>query len=833
MDSSIMTDKQEDESIITPSQPPTNIITVKNQYTVKDQDEMLTLAQKKFDDLRRKNKERVRSSRYQRLSRGGSRISKPNHEQTKVNQVLSSLLYLSLMMHKVDDMKKILRHCNSNTYDEWIVLLGSLHSPIFHMRERRIQNERVKKIFDRKNKYKIQYEETKVDLVKSQDILQELSKTMAKLTEDNRTTHVLLNERRNVEKDLASTRTESEMRQNKLLKQEDAIKELKSECSQLHVNIEKLQAEHGKLLQSITTHENNAEITANDIVALRNDIDVKCKQEQEYKCLIVALEKDLEAHRKQYSQEQQLHETTKHDKQAQLQESKSQLVESQSLLKVSENNLQQTELKKSEEISVLQQKMADVSTHAATQTAELAMIRQQLVQTRKDLDSKATDLKEALDIIKVETDRNQCLQEKQSSLMKDIVALNASVETAKADNHHLTQSVATLENNLKSGVSAADEKVNGIKCELVTNELQLIKTEKEVSVLNCTISSLEKSLSEALQLKTSAKEQKQKILDGEAKSINLSIEKLAAENLQITQMMALMKDSLMQDVHNALEQRKVSEDKAALLQKQLVRAEKEIAVLMCTKATLETSLSEAVKLKTSAEEQKQNLIDGKTETFYLSFEKLTEENCRINKMMTSMKESLMQDVHNAIEQQKNAEEKAGKLQKQLVEAEKEITILKSTNKSFEKSLSEALESKISAEKQKQQLIDDDTNSFNSSIQKLSSDNLRLTEMMASMKDTLLYSVRSAIEEHKILGQNSNSCVSFEHVKIEDVDNNRDIDQKPLNRSSETDMDLRKETYIVNDVETAKDKGNVVAAATEAAQLVVNMALKIAIDKIST
>ena len=98
-----MTDK-EDETVAT-LQPPTRIITVKNEYTVKDQDEMLILAQRKFDYLRRKNRERAKSSRYQRLSRGG-RMTKSNNEQTKVSQLLSSLLYLSLMMHKVDAMKK-------------------------------------------------------------------------------------------------------------------------------------------------------------------------------------------------------------------------------------------------------------------------------------------------------------------------------------------------------------------------------------------------------------------------------------------------------------------------------------------------------------------------------------------------------------------------------------------------------------------------------------------------------------------------------------------------------------------------------------------------------
>lgn len=833
MDSSIMTEK-EDETVAT-SQPPTRIITVKNEYTVRDQDEMLALAQKKFDYLRRKNRERAKSSRYQRLSRGG-RMVKSNHEQTKVSQLLSSLLYLALMMHKVDDMKKILEHRDSNLFSEWVILLGSLHSPVFHMRERRIQNERVKKIFNRKHMYKVRYEETKADLIKSQDTLQDLSQSLSKLTEDNKIAHVLLNERRDIEKDLASTRSESENRELQIVKHEDSIKELKSECYELHTIVESLKAENGKLIQSIKTHEQSDESNENEISSLKKDVKEKCEQIHQCECRIVSLEKDIEAYRIQLSQEQESHKTTKEVHESQLEESKSKQIDMKSRLTITETNTKQIELKLYQEISILQQKVADAKSHAATQTAELAMKQLQLDQTRKDLDSETAALKEALNTIKSETGKNQSLQQKQISAMKDIAALEASVQKGQSDNVHLTQSIATLESNIKDKSLETESKVNGLKDKLKGNELNLVKAEKDVAVLNNTIFTLERSLSEALQLKTSAEEQKQKLLDGEANSVNLSIEKLTGENLRITQMMSSMKDSLMQDVHTALEQQKAVEEESDSLRKELVETEKEVAVLKCTKVSLEKSLSEALEMKTSAEEQKQKLIEGETNTFKSSIEKLTEDNYRNNKMMTSMKDSLMQDIHNAIEEQKVSEEKEDKLQKELLKAEKEITSLKYAKKSLEISLSGALESKTSVEEQRKKLFDEKENNFNSSIQKLSSENLRLTEMMSSMKDSLVQDVCCALQKQKEVDQNSISQNTFKDAK-----HNFD---KTSGKSLETDNDLKENQImamgemiikddIKNDTNISIAEENIEeSVVAKEAKTVVNMAVQIAIDKVS-
>jgi hypothetical protein len=747
MDSTIMTDK-EDESLMT-STPPTRIITVKNQYTVKDQDEMLSLAQQKFDFMIRRNRERARSSRYQRLSRGGNnRLSKPNPEKTKIHQLLSSLLYLSLMMHKVDEMKKILEHRDLNLYNEWNVLLQQLHSPVFHMKERRIQNARVKKIFKRKDKYKNDYEETKSFLVKSQDTLKELSQAMAKLTEDNKKTHDILNEKRNVEVDLASARKESEIRQNQLLAKEDEINNFKSDCSQLHSTIESLQNEQGKLLNSIQTYKTNSEDATKEIAKFRDDLDAKMKQIKELECQSMALQKDLDALSIQLTLEQSSHASTKESQETQLIESKAQWKETHSLLKTTQDTLTQFELKKSEEVSNLQKDMTNAMNHSKVKSTELDRTQEELSKIRMDLDTKAKALSDTLELIKAERDISKSLEEKQSSAMKDMISLSVSLEKAKAENLLLAQTMARLEGDLKRKIIETDERVSKFEEELKVKNAKLVEAEKEVVILTCTNTSLEKSLSEAVKLKTCAEEQKQKLIDGETNSVNLSIEKLTEENLQITKMMGSMKDNLMQDVHNALEEQKLAEQKAISLQKQLIQTEKETAILKCTNVSLEKSLSEAVQLKTSAEEQNQKLIDGETNSVNLSIEKLAEENLRINKVMGSMKDSLLQDVHNALEQQKLAELKADSLQKQLIQTEKEVTILKCTNISLEKSLSDAVQLKTSAEAQKQKLIDVEANSLNSSIKKLSSDNLRLTEMMGSMKESLIKDVRNALEQQK-------------------------------------------------------------------------------------
>lgn len=788
-----MTDKG-DESVIT-SHPPTRIVTVKNEYTVKDQDEMLALAQKQFDYMRRKNRERARSSRYQLLSRG-SRITKPNQDQMKVRQLLSSLLYLSLMMHKVEDTKKILEHRDPNVYHEWIALLGSLHSPVFHMRERRIQNERAKKMFNRKNKYKAQYETAKADFVKSQESLQQVSHAVAKLSEENKAAHMLLNQQQNVEKDLASERSQSEMRQTLILKQEVVIRELKSECSELHKNIDLNQTENRELQQSIKIHENDAKKRANDISSLNDDIDLKRKQIQEFECRIVAIEKDLDCYRIQLNQELQAHESTK-------------------------SRLNETETRNNEKISVLQKQVMDAYNDVTSKTTELELTQKQLRQIQQDSDAKATALKEALAVLRAENDRNKCLEEQQNQNMRDIADLKVCVEKTKSENLQLTTSLSSSESNLRNEINNIHEEVKQLKHEVTTKEVQLANKEQEAAVLTSTITSLKQSLSEAVQSKMFAEEQKQKLLDGAMHTVNQSIEKLADDNLRITNMMNSIKNSIVQDLHDAIEKQKVSEGKAELLHNQLVQTEKEVAILTNAKASLEISLSDALTTISKAEELRQNVIDGEA-TSNVSIQKLSDEHLEINKMITSMKESLTQYVQTSLVQEKIAKEKANTLQSQLLEREKEIAILQVTNKSLQDSLSEALKMKTDVEHETQRLLNDEEITLKVSTEKLSSENVELSEMISSIKNSLMQDIQNALQQQQLstsiqnasfLGLTENVCApntgKFDHK----YDSGKD--KKTTKNAVSNDED---------------DLGNV---ATNEANVIVSKALDIAITKISS
>ena len=68
--------------------------------------------------------------------------------------LLSTLLYVALMAHKLEDMKRMLEKEDGDAYDEWRALLSTLHSPEFHARERIVQNRRLKRKFHRKRQYK-------------------------------------------------------------------------------------------------------------------------------------------------------------------------------------------------------------------------------------------------------------------------------------------------------------------------------------------------------------------------------------------------------------------------------------------------------------------------------------------------------------------------------------------------------------------------------------------------------------------------------------------------------------------------------------------------------
>lgn len=228
------------------SSPPTNII-VKDHFTTEDYDTMLKLARQKFDELRRISKDRgSASSRYTR-----ARTARISQDEVKITRLLSSLLYLSLMMNKVDDMKQALEHRDCTLYREWEGLFTSLHSPLFHLKERKLQNERSKKIFSRKLRYKDLYNETKETLHKASETSKQMSEAITKLTESNTNAQAKLEAQFDLEKRHIASEAKIEALKKSLEDKMDLLRASDAMKSALQCTISELQSDKSTLLKKM------------------------------------------------------------------------------------------------------------------------------------------------------------------------------------------------------------------------------------------------------------------------------------------------------------------------------------------------------------------------------------------------------------------------------------------------------------------------------------------------------------------------------------------------------------------------------------------------------
>ena len=80
-------------------------------------------------------------------------------KQSKNLQVYSTLLYLSLMMHKVEEIKMLLKENDAALYVENRLIFDSMKSPAFHLQHQAVNMAKAKKIFDRKQVYKLKFDE--------------------------------------------------------------------------------------------------------------------------------------------------------------------------------------------------------------------------------------------------------------------------------------------------------------------------------------------------------------------------------------------------------------------------------------------------------------------------------------------------------------------------------------------------------------------------------------------------------------------------------------------------------------------------------------------------
>ena len=119
---------------------------------------MAVLAQCKFNETR-KNLQSLKSAR--------SRGRKCGDDAP--DQLLSTLLYLSTMLDKVEGMKQMLRSDSPSLYQEWKPLLDALHCPSAQLREQSNQTKRIQRLHKRRGYYKDEFAKSKVETSKMQE----------------------------------------------------------------------------------------------------------------------------------------------------------------------------------------------------------------------------------------------------------------------------------------------------------------------------------------------------------------------------------------------------------------------------------------------------------------------------------------------------------------------------------------------------------------------------------------------------------------------------------------------------------------------------------------
>jgi len=141
--------------------------------------EMAALAQCKFNETRQ-NLQSFKSSRG--VARAGSKHAKQQKEHVSkslacsgsppdnvAQELLSTLLYLSTMLDKVDGIKDMLKCHNNTKYQEWRPLIDSLSSPASMLRKESNQNERIKRLEKRRRHYKDEVGKSKMEATKMQE----------------------------------------------------------------------------------------------------------------------------------------------------------------------------------------------------------------------------------------------------------------------------------------------------------------------------------------------------------------------------------------------------------------------------------------------------------------------------------------------------------------------------------------------------------------------------------------------------------------------------------------------------------------------------------------
>ena len=228
-------------------------------FSTRHQDSLVELAQKKFNETKQELNDKKHAYMYT------SRSLAIDDDKKEASQLLSTLLYLCVMMEKVDGIKQMLLHQNPKLYEEWRSLFDSLHSPSSKLQERLVHNDRVKQTYRRKQYYKGELEKTQNDhekfMVEAERIQQE-----SKLSDEQLNSTI-------------STLTDT------LSKLDQRLVEKETECKDIAVDKQAQREEHNKEMadakQESTELQLKLESKENELQRVREELKVATEKHRQ------------------------------------------------------------------------------------------------------------------------------------------------------------------------------------------------------------------------------------------------------------------------------------------------------------------------------------------------------------------------------------------------------------------------------------------------------------------------------------------------------------------------------------------------------------------------
>ena len=167
----------------------------------------------------------------------------------KCDRIVTTLLYVTFVLSRVEDLKGAHRTEDRKSYETWEELFTSLHSPEFHIAERKLQNTRVKQLLKRKNFFKTELEEAKTKLKSQREDLEnqksnadklakEMSETISRLSNEIISKQEIISTFTDQDKILADTRHQCKLQDKEFSELEIKVKHFSEENKGLHLELE-------------------------------------------------------------------------------------------------------------------------------------------------------------------------------------------------------------------------------------------------------------------------------------------------------------------------------------------------------------------------------------------------------------------------------------------------------------------------------------------------------------------------------------------------------------------------------------------------------------------